>query len=118
MIKQRDIVVAVLLTIVTCGIYGIYWFVVLTDDVATANEDSNFSGAKSLLFTIITCGIYGIYWNYKIGKEIYEAGQKRGIDISDNSVLYLILGIFGLGIVNYCMVQDELNKIALEMNND
>ncbi len=30
--KKRDIVVSIILSIVTCGIYGIYWFVVMTDE--------------------------------------------------------------------------------------
>ena len=112
MIKERNIVVAILLSILTCGIYGIYWFITLTDDAGKANGDANFTGVKAFVFTLITCGIYGIYWNYKIGKEMYEANQKIGINTSDNSVLYLILSIFGLSIVTYCLVQNELNTIA------
>ena len=112
MIKERNIVVSILLSIITCGIYGIYWFITLTDDAAKANEDPDFTGIKAFLFTLLTCGIYGIYWNYKIGKEMYEANNKRGISSSDNSVLYLILSIFGLSIVTYCLVQNELNTIA------
>lgn len=112
MIKERNIVVCILLSIVTCGIYGIYWFITLTDDASRANDDPSFTGVKAFLFTIITCGIYSIYWNYKIGKEMYEANQKKGIQTSDNSVLYLILGLFGFGIVTYCLVQNELNTIA------
>ncbi len=112
MIKERNIVVAVLLSIITCGIYGIYWFITLTDDASRANNDPEFSGVKAFLFSLITCGIYGIYWNYKIGKEMYEANQKYGINASDNSTIYLILSIFGLSIVTYCMVQNELNTIS------
>lgn len=112
MIKERNIVVAILLSILTCGIYGIYWFITLTDDVSRANEDPNFTGVKSFIFTLITCGIYGFYWNYKVGKEIFQANEKHGIASNDNSVLYLILSIFGLSIVTYCLVQNELNVIA------
>lgn len=112
MIKERNFVVAILLSIITCGIYGIYWFIVMTTEAGIANEDPDFSGGKAFLFTIITCGIYGIYWNYKMGKELYEAGQKHGVVISDNAVLYLVLALFGLGIVNYCMIQNDLNKMA------
>ena len=112
MIKERNIVVCIILSIITCGIYGIYWFFTLTDDSARANDDPDFTGVKAFIFTIITCGIYGIYWNYKIGKELYEANQKRGKNASDNSVLYLILAIFGLSIVTYCIAQNELNEIA------
>ena len=112
MIKERNIVTCILLSIVTCGIYGIYWFITLTDDASRANDDPSFTGVKAFLLTLVTCGIYNIYWNYKIGKEMYEANQKRGIQTSDNSILYLVLGLFGFGIVTYCLVQNELNTIA------
>lgn len=112
MIKERNIVTCILLSIITCGIYGIYWFITLTDDASRANDDPNFTGVKAFLLTLITCGIYGIYWNYKIGKEVFEANQKRGITSSDNSALYLILSILGLSIVTYCIVQSELNTLA------
>lgn len=112
MIKERNIVVQILLSIITCGIYGIYWFITLTDDVAEANSNPDFSGVKALVFTLITCGIYGIYWNYKIGKEMYEANQKHGIATSDNSILYLVLALFGFSIITYCLVQNELNTLS------
>ena len=68
---------------------------------------------KAFLFTLITCGIYGIYWAYKIGKDIYAAQTKRNMPgATDNSVLYLILDIFGLSIVTYCLAQSEVNKMA------
>jgi len=112
MIKERNIVTCILLSIVTCGIYGLYWFFTLTDDVSRANDNPEFTGVKAFVLTLVTCGIYSIYWNYKIGKEMYEANQKRGIAANDNSTLYLILGIFGFGIVTYCLVQNELNVLA------
>lgn len=112
MIKERNIVTCILLSIVTCGIYGLYWFITLTDDASRANDDPSFTGVKAFLLTLVTCGIYNIYWNYKIGKEMFEANQKRGIQTSDNSILYLVLGLFGFGIVTYCLVQNELNVIA------
>ena len=118
MIKERNIVVAILLSIVTCGIYGIYWFITLTDDVSRANDDPSFTGVKAFLFTLITCGIYSIYWNYKIGKEMFEANQKHGITANDNSIMYLILSIFGFSIVTYCLVQNELNTLARQQNGN
>ena len=69
-----------------------------------------------VLLSIITCGIYGIYWNYKVGKEMYEANQKKGIITSDNSVMYLILSLVGFSIVTFCIVQNELNALAKKDN--
>lgn len=34
------------------------------------------------------------------------------MNASDNSVLYLILAVLGLGIVNYCLIQSDLNDFA------
>ena len=115
-VAKRDIAVNIILTIITCGIYGLYWFVMLTDEsnsIASESEKSA-SGGLAIIYTIITCGIYAIYWNYKMGKKLYSAGKIYSKDISDNSVLYIVLAIFGLGIVNYCLMQSDLNRFANE----
>jgi hypothetical protein len=112
-VQERNIVLAIVLSIITCGIYGIYWFIVLTDDANAANGDTNdTSGIMAFVFSLITCGIYGLYWYYKMGKKMFDAGQKHGVAISDNSLIYILLGVFGFGIVNYCLIQNDLNKIA------
>ena len=113
MIEKRDVVKAIILSIVTCGIYGIIWFIKLTDDVKTASESNDMqSGTTAFLLTLITCGIYGFIWAYSIGKAMQVAQQKNGLPDKDNSVLYLVLQLFGLSIVTYCLVQSDLNTIA------
>lgn len=112
LITKRDIVVAIILTFVTCGIYGIYWFIVMTDDVNSLNDEKMASGGTAFLYSILTCGIYALYWNYKIGQKMAEAGKKYNKPINDNSVLYLVLSIFGLGLVNYCLIQSDLNRFT------
>lgn len=110
-IEERNIVVYLLLTLVTCGIFGIYWLVVMLKDIATTSgEDIN--PWMVILLSIITCGIYGIYFNYQMGKYMVKAGNNYNVKIEDNSILYLILSIIGFGIVNYCLVQNDLNTIA------
>ena len=112
MIKERNIVVSIILSLVTCGIYGIYWFIVMTNDVSQNSEEYKTSGAMAFVLTLVTCGIYGFYWYYKMGKAISQIGETKGIAISDNSIIYIVLGLFGLGIVNYCLMQADLNKMA------
>ena len=114
MIRKRNLVACILLTIVTCGIYGIIWFINMTDNVAYLSDDPEMSGGKAFLFTIITYGIYSFFWAYKMGKNIYRAQVARDVPASDNSVLYVILQIFGLGIVNYCLIQNDINNMATE----
>lgn len=112
--RQRNIGLSIVLTIVTCGIYGIYWFIVLNNDVKQASKDQTLAdGGVAFLLTILTCGIYGYYWAYRMGKATLAARKEVGLDAgSDNSVLYIILQFFGLGIVNYALIQNDMNAIA------
>lgn len=111
MIKEKSIALCIILSIVTCGIYGIYWFVCLTNDVNYVSGEEGTSGGLAFLFTLITCGIYGLYWAYKMGDKLDIAKQKRGIPASNGGILYLILFMFG-GIIAYALIQNELNKLA------
>lgn len=112
MVTQRNAVVAILLTLVTCGIYGIYWFITLTNDVSKLSGDSSFTGGKHFLLSIITCGIWSYIWSYQVGKQLVEIQRKNNQTVTDNSTLYLILMVVGAGIVNYILVQNEVNKYA------
>lgn len=111
-VLRREIAISLILSLVTCGIYAIYWFIVMTDDVNKVSNENGTSGAMAFVFSLLTCGIYTYFWNYKMGKQMHEAGRKNGIEIADNSILYLVLSLFGLGIVNYCLIQNDLNKLA------
>lgn len=110
MVEKRGVAAAIILTIITCGIYGIYWFVKLNDEVNQLDGDTAApSGIVVFLLTLVTCGIYELYWLYKMGTKMDNmdpdaASQSRGI-------VYLILGIFGFSIVSYALMQDSINKM-------
>lgn len=113
MIKERNLVTEIILTIVTCGIYGIIWFINITDDVKTAAKDNKMqSGGIAFLLTLVTCGIYGIYWAYQMGKLMNQARIDRGMTEDDKSILYLVLQLLGFSIVNYALIQNDLNQMA------
>lgn len=111
---KRNIAVCIILSIVTCGIYGIYWFIVMTNDANTASEHTNdTSGGVAFLLTLVTCGIYGLYWSYKMGEKLTEAKTKRGMPVGSNlSIAYLLLSLFGFSIITYALAQNELNQLA------
>ncbi len=112
MIQKRELATCIILTIVTCGIYGIYWFFCIHNDTVTASGEQDTSAGMAFLLSIVTCGIYSFYWLYKRGQLIDKAYQNRGQQSSDKGVLYLILGVVGLSIIAYVLMQMELNKIA------
>ena len=107
--KPRNVGLCIVLSIVTCGIYGLYWLYCLNEDVCEVTERPGTSGGLVLLFTILTCGIYGLYWYYKMGDKLDRARQEQGVPPGSLAVLYLVLGIFGLGIVSLALMQNEVN---------
>ncbi len=111
-VRNRDIVTSVILTVITCGFYGFYWLSELTDDCGDASGDHSISGGMSVLLWLITCGIYSWYWSYQMGKRIRVAQEKRHLPVTDNSTLYLIFSIFKLDIVNWILLQSDLNQLA------
>ena len=89
-INKRNLAVSIILTIVTCGIYGIYWFIVMTDDTKNVSGDINgASGGVAFLLTLVTCNIYGYYWAYKQGERI------------DNAMYYISFLLFLVCILLY-----------------
>ena len=106
-VEKRNIGTCVVLSIVTCGIYGIYWAVKMLREAVQVKDETD-SGTAEILLGIFLCPV-GFYM---AEKKLNEGCQMKGIPHEDRSVLYIVLGFVGLGIVNYIMMQSDLNKIA------
>jgi len=112
MIQKRGIAEVIILSLVTCGIYMMYWIYAMSNDIKTYLDDETINPGLELLLTIVTCGIYGIYWYYKFGKLICTCQEKAGIAVEDNAIVYIILSVFGLSIVNVGLMQNAMNLIS------
>ena len=99
MVKHRNIFLVYLFSIITFGIYALYWM------VSTKNE-MNSLGAKIPTAWLIIVPIANIYWMYK-----YCEGFAENVKKDNNTVLWFILYIL-VGIVMPAIVQSELNKLA------
>ncbi len=113
-IPSRSIGLYLVLSIVTCGLFCIYWMIVLVNDLNRAADTPNdTSGGIVYLLSLVTCGIYGIYWMFKAGEKVSAIRRKMGVpDSGNNGIIYLILQLLGFGIINYCLIQNEVNKYA------
>ncbi|MBO5101695.1 MAG: DUF4234 domain-containing protein, partial [Clostridia bacterium] len=64
-IKKREIVACIIFSIITCGIYLLYWMYKMNDEInAITGTRDDTSGGIVILLIIVTCGLYGIYWSY------------------------------------------------------
>lgn len=103
------------LSIVTCGIYNLYWWACLADEGNIGAGTPGTSGAGVVLLSIITCGIYGLFWAYSMGDKVNQAKAQRGIVADTNAGLaYLLLNLFGFSLVTNALIQSEFNKMTAQ----
>ena len=104
-----DPIVVLLLGLVTCGLYLIYWNI-KTAEVINAVAEKEVISQPIAIFAGC-CFPVNIYFYYLAGKEglpkIYE---KSGESSKDQSTLLLILG-FLLPMVAAMIVQGDINKL-------
>jgi ABC-type transport system involved in cytochrome c biogenesis permease subunit len=98
-IKRRNIFLVYLFTIITFGLYGLYWLV-------KTKEEMKEMGAEIPTAWLLIIPIANIFWMYK-----YCEGFALKVKRDNNTILWFILYIL-VGIVMPAIVQSELNKQA------
>jgi hypothetical protein len=110
---RASIPIYLILTIVTCGIFNLYWNyrqMVACNDLLRRRE---FGFWVWVLLSLITCGIYHIYYQYKMGAAIVEIQRNAGVEMFDKLPLISVFGtILGFSIVVDCIHQHEINKLV------
>lgn len=106
-IRPRNIALAIVFSLITCGIYLWYWVYQMNRDVSELADEEYTSGAAVIVFSIITCGIYYLYWLYKMGER---CDKINNTEKGGTAILFLILGLFGLSVVSLALMQDTVNK--------
>ncbi len=108
-----DIATGIILSLVTCGIYNIYWNYrqFQTMNALLGREEYKF--LMWLVLSLVTCGLFHIYYEYKMGSDLYAYLKEQGRDPNPNlPVIGLVLACFGLTIITDAVYQHELNKLA------
>lgn len=96
---DRNIFLYILLTLVTCGIYGYYFIYKLAQDVNVACDGDGESTPGLLMFVLlswITCGIYAYYWYYKLANRLAKNAPRYGMQFQENGTTVLMWIIFGM----------------------
>ncbi len=114
-VKVRSIAFCILLTFFTCGLYLLIWMSNLTDESNfLSREPKPTSGTAAVLLSIVTCGLYLFYWAYKQGERIDRARMIKNLAPIKMGILYLVLILVpSVGIlISFCLMQNEINKLA------
>lgn len=104
---DRSLLMYILLSIVTCGIYSWYFIYSLARDVnIMCREDGQKTGGllAFILLSIVTCGIYALYWEYCLGNRLAANAPRFGLNFQENGttvLLWYLVGAFLCGIGPY-----------------
>lgn len=96
--SSRSLLVLVLLSLVTCGIYGCYFIYKLAQDINVMCEDDSERTPGLVAFVLlsfVTCGIYSYWWYYKIGNRLQRNASRYGLFFQENGTTVLLWLVFG-----------------------
>ena len=114
-INKRNIAICILWTVLTGGIYGIYWMYLLVKNIRTVRGKP--SRCIGEVLCLIFVPFYHLYWWYTRGEAIKQAFCKHNQNSIGNGFLYLVFAILGLNIVSMAIMQENFNSYRLETNS-
>ena len=110
LLEDKSIALCIVLTFVTSGIYGIFWIYSIMRKIKLLNNEEPDVVGELLLYIFVP--FYSLYWIFSRSQKLHIGADKNGMRIPDNSVMYLVIALFGLMVVSLALIQDSLNNIA------
>ena len=109
--KKRSIIVMLILTFITCGIYNLFWMYLARDEFKRFSNYNDINPGLELLLALI-CFPYIFYWLYKFSADIAKFQRETNRPVSDNGIICLLLAIFGFGLISELIIQSQLNDLV------
>ena len=120
-IKKRSFFVYVLLSILTLGIYHIYFWTKISNDVETLCEGDGKKTMKYVfcfLLNFVTLGIFGFVWKFKLAERLRTNAARYNLNFSESGGLVLALSIFAnLFFIPQFVLTKNFNALAVAYND-
>lgn len=107
---QKPLWQCILLTIITFGIYGIYWLYKVCQSLSVINRSYNNEFLKYFLFSIITLGIYPIFFWYRMANDFNDYCEKHNVPSQIGPFIAGFIAAF-FPIIDVVVFQFMINKI-------
>ena len=104
----RNIVMDLLLTLITCGLYNFYIQYVQINAVNDILKTPKYSFIMWLLLTLVTCGMYHIYHEYIMTRDLVDAFPTPSGSMEP--VVSIILTVMGLPFIADAIQQNMINR--------
>ena len=106
-VKPRSIGSAILLSIITLGIYYIFWFIKVNDEMLELRRKKGLPGLIVFVLDVVTLGIYSKFWSYRMGTY---AGETTNDSKTGMGIIFLILSFCNLTFANVIILQSVINS--------
>lgn len=108
--KRRDPVMVLVLSLVTCFVYLVYWWYISGVEIKNALGREDLNPTLDTILGVVTCFIYFIYMAVRYPQLIMELQAKAGMPRTEIPVVSQVLYIL-FAPVSAFMIQSELNRI-------
>ena len=118
MIKKRKVGKYIFLSIITLGIYSIYFWYKWTEDVNKICEDDDKDSANYLLVFILDFAslfIYAFAWNYQMVERLYQKASDYNVSLKHGGMFVMIWRV--LPFVSSVYKIKYINKLADAYNS-
>ena len=107
-----NIAIDIVLTLVTCGIYNLFWQYRQFKVMNAFLGQKRYSFLQWMILVVLTCGLYHVYIQYSMGGVINEIKEHYGMKPTDNlPILSLVFTAVGFSFVVDCIHQEEINRM-------
>ena len=122
---DRSLLVYILLTIVTCGIYSWVFIYQLIQDVNIACDGDGEETMNFWLFfllSLVTCGIFAYVWYYQLGNRLQNNCARYGQPTTEGGtavLLWMLLGVLlcGIGVfIGWNIIINNTNTVCRGYN--
>src|SRR3990167_2341977 len=105
---EINVALGIILSIITCGLYNIYWNYKQFEAMNKLLGREEYKFWPWLILSILTCGLYHVYYEYKMGAELQRYLKERGVEITPNLCLAgMIFAFIGLTVISDAVYQYE-----------
>ena len=118
MVQSRTVGWVVLFTVISFGVYGLYWLYAVTRELRAATGDTELRPWRNVVFTLSTCGLGGYLAAYRLDqclqRELVRAYPRSRAKRLDDAALILLPALIpGLGLlIAQGLLQRDLNRLA------
>ncbi|MBQ8356947.1 MAG: DUF4234 domain-containing protein [Clostridia bacterium] len=110
MLTKRSVASVIVFSILTCGIYMLWWTYVTCTALQQQGHKTSIPPVLTVLLMLFVSGVGGALLGIDADDNINAIKAMHGMPLTDNKILWIILGII-IPIVSVALIQSEINNM-------